>query len=106
MGAVGSWVFAHRTKEAAEKALKEMDGAAVGQWRLRVGWAHHKQDSEKQLNADAISKADPANNNVYVGNLAPEVCSRSLLWLQHPPMQGTVLQLDHRLQIRVLVQIW
>jgi hypothetical protein len=69
-------VGARRTKEAAEKALKEMEGAAVGQWRLRVGWAHHKQESEKALSADTVSKSDSTNNNVYVGNLSPEACSR------------------------------
>ncbi len=66
-------VCACRTKDAAEKALKEMDGAPVGQWRLRVGWAHHRQDTDKAISAEAISKADPNNNNIYVGNLAPEV---------------------------------
>ena len=63
-----------RTKEAAEKALKEMEGTEVGQWRVRCGWAHHKSEAAvAPLDPAAVDKADPANNNVYIGNLSAEV---------------------------------
>lgn len=68
-----------RTKEAAEKALAEMDGAQVGQWKIRCGWAHHKTEAVTGLDVDTVDRADPANTNVYVGNLPTEVHACSLL---------------------------
>ena len=62
-----------RTKEAAEKALVEMNEATVGQWKIRCGWAHHKTEAVTGLDAETVDRADPANTNVYVGNLASEV---------------------------------
>ena len=65
-----------RTKEAAERALVEMNGAEVGQWKVRCGWAHHKAEAAPQpLDAAAIDASDPTNNNVYIGNLSSEVHS-------------------------------
>lgn len=65
---------ARRTKEAAERALTEMNGAEVGQWKVRCGWAHHKAEAAAQpLDPAAIDAADPTNDNVYIGNLSSEV---------------------------------
>ncbi|BDA42390.1 Oligouridylate-binding protein 1 [Coccomyxa sp. Obi] len=67
-----------RTKEAAEKALVEMNEATVGQWKIRCGWAHHKTEAVTGLDAETVDRADPANTNVYVGNLASEVTEEDL----------------------------
>ena len=32
-----------RTQEDAERAIQTMNGMVVGQWRVRCGWANHKQ---------------------------------------------------------------
>jgi hypothetical protein len=54
-----------------------MNGAEVGQWRVRCGWAHHKAEgAAAPLDAGAVDRADPANNNVYIGNLSSEVRGR------------------------------
>jgi hypothetical protein len=80
------WLRGHcRTKEAAEKALAEMDGAQVGQWKIRCGWAHHKTEAVTGLDADTIDRADPANTNVYVGNLPSEVGSFPPTLLKRSP---------------------
>jgi len=50
-----------------------MDSVQVGQWRIRCGWAHHKTEAASALDSDTVDKADPANTNVYVGNLSTEV---------------------------------
>ncbi len=82
-----------RTKEAAEKALVEMNEATVGQWKIRCGWAHHKTEAVTGLDAETVDRADPANTNVYVGNLASEV---GLLWRAR-------LVIDRRLPVNVVL---
>ncbi|KAK9845716.1 hypothetical protein WJX81_000399 [Elliptochloris bilobata] len=62
-----------RTQEDAERAIQTMNGMVVGQWRVRCGWANHKQETVGEMNAAAVDKADPTNSNVYVGNLSAEV---------------------------------
>ena len=48
----------------------------MGQWRVRCGWAHHKSEAAvAALDPAAIDKADPTNNNVYIGNLSSEVAA-------------------------------
>ena len=46
----------------------------MGQWKVRCGWAHHKAEAAlAPLDPAAVDKADPANSNVYIGNLSAEV---------------------------------
>ena len=41
--------------------------------RVRCGWAQHKQDIPENVDMSVIDKADPANANIYVGNVSPDV---------------------------------
>ncbi|KAI8472361.1 MAG: hypothetical protein J3K34DRAFT_519833 [Monoraphidium minutum] len=69
----GYGFVAIRSREEAQAAIDAMHGQVVGSRRVRCGWAQHKQDESSSLTApEEVDKADPANTNVYLGNIAPD----------------------------------
>ncbi|GBF93014.1 hypothetical protein Rsub_05625 [Raphidocelis subcapitata] len=69
----GYGFVAMRSKEEAQAAIERMHGQVVGTRRVRCGWAQHKHDDSAALtDPGAIDVSDPANTNVYVGNIAPD----------------------------------
>ncbi|KAI8463226.1 MAG: hypothetical protein J3K34DRAFT_527152, partial [Monoraphidium minutum] len=69
----GYGFVAMATKEEAQGAIDKMHGQVIGSRRVRCGWAQHKQDDTATLtDPDEIDQSDPANTNVYVGNIAPD----------------------------------
>ena len=57
------------TKELAERAIEEMNGAYIGSRIVRCGWARHKTDAQAQADPDRLNQTDPTNTNIYIGNL-------------------------------------
>ena len=71
-------VDGYRTTAAPARALVAMTGAGGGRWRIRCSWAHHHAEAAaRPLDPAAMHAADPANTNVHIGNLPPEVCECS-----------------------------
>ncbi|GBF89891.1 oligouridylate-binding protein-like [Raphidocelis subcapitata] len=69
----GYGFVAMRSREEAQAAIERMHGQVIGSRRVRCGWAQHKQDESVALvDPDEVDHADPANTNVYVGNIAPD----------------------------------
>ena len=66
-----------RTREDAENAIQQVNGNFVGHRRVRCGWAQHKADANAS-DITSVDRADPGNANVYVGNIAAEVCDAEL----------------------------
>eukprot|EP00884_Botryococcus_braunii_P020853 jgi/Botrbrau1/7451/Bobra.0083s0020.3 len=66
-----------RSKEEAFNAIQAMNGEFIGSRRVRCGWAMHKE-SDAAVDRDTISKLDPRNTNVYIGNLSPDVTEQDL----------------------------
>lgn len=65
-----------RSKEDAQHAIQTMNGEFIGSRRVRCGWAQHKESDA--VDPDTISKMDPRNSNVYIGNLSPDVTEQDL----------------------------
>ncbi|KAL4537847.1 hypothetical protein Ndes2526B_g04291 [Nannochloris sp. 'desiccata'] len=56
--------------EDGEAAIAAMHGQFVGSRRVRCGWAQHKTTAALPTDAHILTRADPTNTNIYVGNLA------------------------------------
>lgn len=76
----GYGFVSYPTKEEAERAIEQMNGAWLGHRQIRTNWAnrrleptevHHKR---RELNyAEVYNKTGPDNCSVYVGNLESSV---------------------------------
>eukprot|EP01026_Neomeris_dumetosa_P015451 TRINITY_DN1591_c0_g2_i7.p1 TRINITY_DN1591_c0_g2~~TRINITY_DN1591_c0_g2_i7.p1 ORF type:complete len:408 (-),score=39.14 TRINITY_DN1591_c0_g2_i7:1927-3150(-) len=62
-----------RNKDEAEYAIQEVNGQILGGRRIRCGWAQHKQTNLEPQDYMSISRQDPNNSNVYIGNVSPEL---------------------------------
>lgn len=62
-----------REKEEADRAIAEMNGQLVGGRRVRCGWAQHKQNMTEPQDFITVSRQDPTNSNVYIGNVSAEL---------------------------------
>ena len=58
------------SNEDGEAAIAAMHGQFVGSRRVRCGWAQHKNTPALPTDATVLTRADPTNTNIYVGNLA------------------------------------
>jgi len=66
------FVSFHNTADG-ESAIAAMHGQFVGSRRVRCGWAQHKTSAALPTDAHMLTRADPTNTNIYVGNLSPSV---------------------------------
>eukprot|EP01023_Acetabularia_acetabulum_P024720 TRINITY_DN23792_c0_g1_i1.p1 TRINITY_DN23792_c0_g1~~TRINITY_DN23792_c0_g1_i1.p1 ORF type:complete len:397 (-),score=102.81 TRINITY_DN23792_c0_g1_i1:1092-2282(-) len=62
-----------RDKEEADRAIAEMNGQLVGGRRVRCGWAQHKPNMAEPQDFLSVSRQDPTNTNIYIGNVSPEL---------------------------------
>jgi nucleolysin TIA-1/TIAR len=63
------FVSFHNTEDG-EASIAAMHGQFVGSRRVRCGWAQHKTTAALPTDAHILTRADPTNTNIYVGNLA------------------------------------
>ncbi|KAK9841820.1 hypothetical protein WJX81_005171 [Elliptochloris bilobata] len=69
------------SEDEAQRAIKAMKGARVGQWPINVVWAASQQraDAEAEMARMMADRADPDNTYVYVGNLSQQVGEAELV---------------------------
>eukprot|EP00299_Pterocystis_sp_00344_P002181 c1221_g1_i1.p1 GENE.c1221_g1_i1~~c1221_g1_i1.p1 ORF type:complete len:374 (+),score=82.67 c1221_g1_i1:163-1122(+) len=67
-----------RTREEAEKAMKEMNGQMLGTRGIRVNWAVKTPSSARTAIGDSSRGDERSSRTVYVGNLSPDITDHQL----------------------------